>query len=240
MAFVASTAMRAVIIDETQHISARMALSLRQAGYVVEVARSAGEARWILGDLAADVVVLCAAQPGNRDAELVDTLRADGVGAAILVLHRTGCAQSRVAVLDAGADDVVTSPLGFEELAARMRALTRRGTLIREPALQVGDLVLDPDALTVHRHSVGEPIELTARQVVLLRLLMRSPGQVLTRAAILDAVWGLGAEAGSNVVDQLVSQLRAKIDRPYGRSDIQTIRGVGYRLVDTAPAAKAG
>lgn len=240
--------MKAVIVDETQHVSSRLAPSLQAHGYGVTTASGIGEARWVLGDLDADVVLVCAARSGTQDVDVVQAIRGDGERAPILVLAKGSDTSDRVAVLDAGADDVVTSPVGFDELAARLRALQRRGPLVSEPLLRVGDLVLDPGAHTAWRQQnpdaqkntvqqvgpdISEAIELTLREVTLLRMLMRNPGQVLTRTSILEAVWGMGVEAESNVVDQLVSHLRAKVDRPFGRNDIQTVRGVGYRLVDS-------
>jgi two-component system OmpR family response regulator len=140
----------------------------------------------------------------------------------------------RVRGLDAGADDYLVKPFAFAELAARLRALMRRGAGERPTVLEVGDLRLDPAMHVVTR--AGEEIELTAKEFALLELLMRHPGQVLTRTRILEHVWDFAFDPVSNVVDQYVAYLRRKIDRPYGREDLETVRGTGYRLRASAVA----
>ena len=134
----------------------------------------------------------------------------------------------RVAGLDAGADDYLTKPFSFAELLARLRALMRRGATERPPVLRVGDLELDPAARSVARD--GSSIDLTAREFALLECLMRHPGEVLTRTQLIEHVWDFAYEGDSNVVDVYVRYLRNKVDRPFGRDQIETVRGAGYRL----------
>ena len=134
----------------------------------------------------------------------------------------------RVSGLDAGADDYLTKPFSFAELLARLRALMRRGASERPPVLRVGDLDLDPAARSVVRD--GSSIDLTAREFALLEYLMRHSGEVLTRTQLIEHVWDFAYEGDSNVVDVYIRYLRNKIDRPFGRDQIETVRGAGYRL----------
>jgi two-component system OmpR family response regulator len=134
----------------------------------------------------------------------------------------------RVAGLDAGADDYLVKPFAFSELFARLRALVRRGPSERPPELVVGDLVLDPAARSVARG--GKRVDLTAKEFALLEFLMQHAGVVLSRTRILEHVWDFAYEGDSNVVDVYIRYLRDKIDRPFGRRSIETVRGAGYRL----------
>lgn len=262
--------MKALIVDESGRTSARLQPALAQEGYVVQAASQRGEALWLASEAEPDIIVICSARPGTHDVPVVTALRGDGERAPILVMARRGESADLVDVLDAGADDVVTSPVPFAEVAARLRALTRRAPHLVEDELRVGTLRLDraarvavrtlDDAATgdagIDQASIGdalaEPggattrdvvsgaqggdvaIDLTAREYAVLELLMRNAGHVVSRARIVNDVWGGLDAATSNLVDQVVSHLRRKLDRPFGRHDITTVRGVGYRIVDSA------
>jgi two-component system OmpR family response regulator len=160
--------------------------------------------------------------------EVCRRLRGAERWAPILLLTARDAVADRVAGLDAGADDYLTKPFSFAELLARIRALVRRGPSERPPTLVVGDLRLDP---STHEAARGEAaIRLTPKEFALLEYLMRHPDEALTRETLLEHVWDLASGGDSNVVDAFVRLLREKVDRPFARSSIETVRGVGYRL----------
>jgi len=161
-------------------------------------------------------------------------LRERGRWTPVLMLTARDAVRDRVAGLDAGADDYLTKPFSLAELLARLRALIRRGATERPSVLRVGDLSLDPAARSVARD--GQAIELTAKEYALLEFFMRHPGEVLTRTRLIEHVWDFAYEGDSNVVDVYVRYLRNKVDRPFGRDSIETVRGSGYRL-RSEPAA---
>jgi two-component system OmpR family response regulator len=164
--------------------------------------------------------------------EVSRRLRQAGRWSPVLMLTARDAVADRVAGLDAGADDYLTKPFSFAELLARLRALVRRGAAERPPVLRVGDLELDPARRTVARD--GTAIDLTAREFALLEYLMRHAGDVLTRTQLIEHVWDFAYDGDSNVVDVYVRYLRNKVDRPFGRDSIRTVRGAGYRLEDGA------
>lgn len=226
--------MRALIVDESGRVAERLHPALEQEGYVVDSAAVRGEALWLASESDVDVVVVCSARPGIHDVPTIEALRHDGEKAPILVMARRGDSDTTVAALDAGADDVVISPVPFGEVAARLRALTRRAPELMPDDLTLGDVRLERAARCAVRQTQEGPrtIALSVREFALLELLMRNPGQVVSRTRIADHVWGAAHEAESNVVDQVVSHLRAKLDRPFGRHDIVTVRGAGYRMTN--------
>jgi two-component system OmpR family response regulator len=171
--------------------------------------------------------------PGLDGIEVCRRLRERGVWAPVLMLTARDAVEDRVAGLDAGADDYLLKPFSFAELLARLRALVRRGAPERPALLEVGDLSLDPAARQAWRD--GTELHLSAKEFALLETFMRRPGLVLSRIQLLEHAWDYGFESRSNVVDVYVRYLRDKIDRPFGRQSLETVRGVGYRLrKDTA------
>lgn len=230
--------MKALIVDEFGRVAERLHPALEQEGYVVETAEVRGEALWLAGESDLDVVVVCSSRPGVHDVPTIEALRGDGESAPILVMARRSDSDETVAALDAGADDVVVSPVSFAEVTARLRALTRRAPQIVPDDLVLGDVRLERASRCAVRETEEgpRPITLSAREFALLELLMRHPGQVVSRARIADHVWGAGHTGDSNVVDQVVSHLRAKLDRPFGTRDIMTVRGAGYRMMSSSRA----
>jgi two-component system OmpR family response regulator len=151
------------------------------------------------------------------------------------MLTARGDLAARVRGLDSGADDYLAKPFSFDELFARLRALIRRGAPERPTLMQCGDLRLDPATRRVWRGDTE--LALSPKEFALLELFLRLPGQVLTRTRILEHVWDYSYDGGSNVVDQYVGYLRRKVDRPFGVTQLETVRGVGYRLRDAPPGA---
>src|SRR5438477_641384 len=201
---------------------------LREEGYAVDLVSSGRDAvRWC--QMASyNAIVLDVVLPDIDGLEVCRRVRAAQHWAPVLMLTARDSVLDRVAGLDAGADDYLTKPFSFDELFARLRALLRRGALERPAVLRVGDLALDPAARRVTRDDLE--IGLTAKEFALLEFFMRRPGEVMTRTRIIEPVWDFGYDGDSNVVDVYVRYLREKIDRPFGRASIETVRGSGYRL----------
>jgi two-component system, OmpR family, response regulator len=193
-----------------------------------DVATSGNDALWMMDATEFDAVVLDVMLPGMDGFETCRRLRADGMWAPIIMLTARDAVEDRVRGLDQGADDYLTKPFSLAELLARLRALTRRTPAARPTVVEVGRLRLDPATRQVWRGDTE--IGLSAREFALLETFMRRPGQVLSQNQLLDAVWELGYEQRSNVVEVYVRYLREKIDRPFGVESLETVRGVGYRL----------
>jgi two-component system OmpR family response regulator len=219
---------RVLVVEDEVKMASLVRRGLEREGYAVDVAGDGAEALWAAREQDYDVIVLDAMIPEPDGFAVCRTLRDEGRWSPVLVLTARDAIEDRVRGLDAGADDYLTKPFAFEELFARLRALTRRGAVERPVVLRAGDLTLDPVSHIVRR---GEArIDLSAKEFALLEFLMRHPDEVLTRARILEHVWDFAYAGGSNVVDVYVRYVREKVDRPFGRADIETVRGVGYRL----------
>jgi two-component system OmpR family response regulator len=219
---------RILVVEDDVRMAAAIRRGLRFEGLVVDVAGDGEEALRTVGASAYEAIVLDVTMPGIDGFETCRRLRADGVWAPVLMLTARDAVEERVRGLDGGADDYLTKPFSLAELTARLRALARRGPLERPTVLEAGDLRLDPATREVWRGSTR--IELSAREFALLETLMRRSGQVLSQSQLLDAAWDLGYGQRSNVVEVYVRYLREKIDRPFGISSIETVRGAGYRL----------
>jgi len=221
--------MRILVVEDEVKLASLIRRGLREEGLLADVAIKGEDALWMAGSSEYDVIVLDVMLPGIDGFKTCKRLRADGVRTPILMLTARGDVQDRIEGLNVGADDYLIKPFAFGELVARVHALARRGEVERLPLLQVDDLRLDPVA---HRAWRGEQeVVLSAKEFLLLATLMRHPGAALTRQQLLDHAWDSEYEAQSNVVDVYIGYLRDKVDRPFGRTNIETVRGLGYRLV---------
>jgi two-component system, OmpR family, response regulator len=217
-----------LVVEDDVRMAAAIRRGLRFEGLVVDIAGAGEEALLAVGATDYDAVVLDVMMPGLDGFETCRRLRADGIWVPVLMLTARDSVEDRVRGLDGGADDYLTKPFSLAELTARLRALVRRGPVERPTVIEVGDLRLDPATREVWRGDVE--IQLSAREFALLETFMRRPGNVYTQTQLLEAAWDLGYEQRSNVVEVYVRYLREKIDRPFGVSSIETVRGVGYRL----------
>jgi two-component system OmpR family response regulator len=221
--------MRVLIVEDEVKLASLIRRGLREEGLLADVAIKGEDALWMAGSSEYDVIVLDVMLPGIDGLETCKRLRADGVRTPILMLTARGEIGDRIEGLNVGADDYLTKPFAFGELIARLHALARRGEIERLPVLEVDDLRLDP---VTHRVWRGEQeIVLSAKEFLLLATLMRHQGRAMSRQQLLDHAWDSEYEAHSNVVDVYIGYLRDKIDRPYEQHSIETVRGVGYRLV---------
>jgi two-component system, OmpR family, response regulator len=224
--------MRVLVVEDEVKMAGLLKRALEEEGYAVDVAGRGEDALWFGTENPYDAIVLDVMLPDLDGFEVSRRLREAGRWSPVLMLTARDAVADRVAGLDAGADDYLTKPFSFAELLARLRALVRRGVAERPPVLRVGDLSLDPARRTVTRD--GASIDLTAREFALLEYLMRHAGEVLTRAQLIEHVWDFAYDGDSNVVDVYIRYLRNKVDRPFGRDSIRTVRGAGYRLEDGA------
>jgi len=218
----------ALVVEDDQKMATLLRRGLAEEGYAADVARTGKDAIDMARAATYDVIVLDVMLPDLDGLGVCRQLRDSGVWTPILMLTARDRVLDRVAGLDAGADDYLTKPFSFAELLARLRALTRRSMPGRPAVLQAGSLRLDPATRQVWRGEV--PIDLSGKEFTLLERFMRRPGQVLSRQELLGQAWDAGYTRHSNLVDVYVGYLRAKIDQPFGRRSIETVRGVGYRL----------
>lgn len=221
--------MRVLLVEDEERLAAAVARGLRAEGFDVDVVHDGMEGLWRGREGVYRVIMLDIMLPGMNGYQICRTLRAEGIWTPILMLTAKDGEWDEAEALDFGADDYITKPFSFVVLVARLRALARRPADPRPPALEVGDLTLDP---TDRSCRVGEtPVELTPREFSLLEALCRRPDEVVSKQALLDEVWGLDFDGDPNVVEVYVGYLRRKVDRPFGTSRIQTVRGAGYRVV---------
>ncbi len=220
--------MRMLIVEDEVKMAALIRRGMRGEGIAADIAANGEDAVWMADATDYDALVLDVMLPGIDGFEVCRRLRERRIWTPILLLTARGSVADRVAGLDGGADDYLTKPFSFAELLARLRALVRRGAIVRPAQLIVGGLRLDPATKQVWRGDTE--IELSAKEFAILEAFMRRPGEVLSRFALLEQVWDYEYENRSNIVDSYVRFLRAKIDKPFDTDSIETVRGAGYRL----------
>jgi two-component system OmpR family response regulator len=219
---------RVLVIEDHVRMGDLIERGLHEEGYAVDRTSTGEEGAWLVSENRYDAIVLDVVLPGMDGIETCRRIRAEDQWAPVLMLTARDGVDDRVLGLDSGADDYLTKPFSFVEFLARLRALIRRGAGRRPPSLSAGDLELDPASHSVRRGST--PITLTVKEFALLEYLMRRKGEVLSRTQLIEHVWDFAFESDSNVVDVYIRYLREKIDRPFGRDSIETVRGAGYRL----------
>ena len=218
--------MRVLIIEDDVPLAEFMAKGLREQGCATDLAADGVDGAHLALTGVYDVIVLDILLPGKSGYEVLGELRRKGSNTPIICVTARDKVQDRVAGLELGADDYLVKPFHFSELLARLHALERRSPKMAPLEVRCGDLVLDPAARTVTR--AGRPIELTPKEFSLLEYLMRRAGTVVTRTAIIENIWDMNFDSLTNIVDVFINRLRAKVDRPFEKHLIQTVRGVGY------------
>jgi two-component system OmpR family response regulator len=219
---------RILLVEDEQHLSQAVASGLRAEGFAVDVAHDGTTGLVLARGGAYDLVILDILVPGTNGFLVCSALRAEGIWTPILMLTAKDGELDEAEALDTGADDFLTKPFSFVVLLARIRALLRRGQRERPAVLRAGDLTLDPAEHRCRRGDVD--VDLTPREFSLLEYLMRFAGEAVAKRDILAHVWGEDFEGDPNIVEVYVGYLRRKIDQAFGRSSLETVRGVGYRL----------
>ena len=220
--------MRVLVVDDEVRLADGVRRGLEAEGWAVDVAHDGVDGLWHAREFTYDAIVLDLMMPGLSGWAVCAQLRADGDWTPVLMLTAKDGEWDQVEALDAGADDYVTKPFSHPVLVARLRALVRRGARERPAVLTLGDLVVDPAARTVSRAST--PVELTSREFAVLEFLARRAGEVCSKRDVIENVWDVDFDGDPNIVEVYVGHLRRKVDRPFGRTAIETVRGAGYRL----------
>lgn len=222
--------MRVLVVDDEVHLAQSIGRGLTAEGFDVDLAHDGLDGMWRAREGTYGAIVLDLLLPGMNGFQICRNLRGEGVWTPILMLTAKDGEYDEAEALDTGADDFLSKPFSFVVLVARLRALARRGSTPRPPVLSLGDLVLDPLSRECRRGD--EVVPLTPREMALLEAFLRRPGAVLSKHHLLSAVWGDDVDRDPNLVEVYVRYLRRKLDEPFGRHSLRTVRGMGYRLVD--------
>jgi two-component system OmpR family response regulator len=222
--------MRVLLVEDEVRMADALRRGLIAEGFTVDVSNDGVDGLWRAQESSYDVIVLDIMLPGMSGYRIVEALRGQGNWTPVLMLTAKDGDYDQADAFDLGADDYLTKPFSFIVLVARLRALIRRGAPERPVVLQVADLRLDPSRHLVTR--AGTPIELTPKEFGLLHFLIRNRGHVVTKTQILESVWDANYDGDPNILEVYISYLRRKVDQPFGRPLITTVRGIGYRLVD--------
>jgi len=220
--------MRVLLVEDERHIAQAVARGLSADGFTVDIENTGTDGLWRATERLYDVIVLDIMLPGLSGYEVVKRMRASQLWTPVLMLTAKDGEYDEADALDLGADDYLTKPFSYVVLLAHLRALVRRGAPARPVVLSAGDLILDPATRRCHRGD--DEITLTPREFALLEFLLRSRDQVLSKAQILANVWDEFYEGDPNIVEVYIGYLRKKVDAPYARRSIETVRGAGYRL----------
>jgi DNA-binding response OmpR family regulator len=219
---------KVLLVEDDKKIATAVKRGLETEGFVVDVAINGPDGLWLATESSYDVIVLDIMLPGRNGYLVCADLREAGDWTPILMLTAKDGEYDEAEALDTGADDYLTKPFSFVVLVARIRALLRRAGGHSPPPIEAGDLRIDSGQRRAWRGDVEIP--LTARQFDVLEFLMRRAGQVLSKSEILDGVWDFGFDGDPNIVEVYVRRLRTRIDEPFDRHAIETVRGAGYRL----------
>jgi DNA-binding response OmpR family regulator len=220
--------MRVLVVEDEKRLAAGLKNGLEAECFATDVALDGTDGLWMAREHPYDAIVLDILLPGMNGYQICATLREEGVWTPILMLTAKDGEFDEAEALDTGADDYVTKPFSYVVLVARLRALIRRGAGERPAVLEAGDLRFDPGARRAWRGEVE--VELTAREMALLEFLLRHAGEVVSKGDILEHVWDYDFEGDPNIVEVYIGHLRNKLDRPFDRGAIETVRGAGYRL----------
>ena len=229
--------MRVLLVEDDPVIADGVERGLNADGFVTETASDGVEGLWKAEQEPFDVIVLDIMLPRMNGYEVCRRIREGGSNVPILMLTAKDGEYDEADALDLGADDFLSKPFSFVVLSARLRALLRRAPSMREPVLFTGNLRLDPATKQVWRGDTE--VALTAREFALVEFLLRRKGQVVTRNTIATHVWDAELDVDSKVVEVYIGYVRRKLDRPFGRNDFRTVRGLGYRLVDSTETRPA-
>jgi two-component system, OmpR family, copper resistance phosphate regulon response regulator CusR len=222
--------LRLLIVEDEHKTAAYLCRGLEENGFVVDVAHRGDDGAHLARTGAYDAVILDVMLPGRDGWSIIEELRRHDIETPVLFLTARDAIHDRVRGLELGADDYLVKPFAFSELLARLRSILRRGRAKPTPSLRVADLELD--ALRHRAMRGGRPLELTPKEFQLLTLLLRRAGEVLSRTLIAEEVWDINFDSDSNVVEVHMRRLRSKVDDPFDRKLIHTMRGVGYVLED--------
>jgi two-component system, OmpR family, response regulator len=220
--------MRNLVVEDEARLAEGLRRGLEAEGFAVDVASTGTDGLWMAREQEYSAILLDIMLPGISGYRICETLRAEKNWTPILMLTAKDGEWDQVEALDTGADDYLTKPFSFAILLARVRALLRRGAGERPTIIEAGDITLDPATKRVARD--GTVIEVTAREFAVLEFLMRRKGDVVSKREVLDGVWDFDFDGDPNIVEVYIGHLRNKIDRPFGRAAIETLRGSGYRL----------
>ncbi|MBP2478914.1 DNA-binding response OmpR family regulator [Crossiella equi] len=224
--------MRVLVVEDERRLAESLQWGLEAEGYAVDLAHDGLEGLALAQEHPYQVIVLDIMLPGLNGYRVCAALRERGVRTPILMLTAKNGEYDEAEALDTGADDFLGKPFSYVVLAARLRALTRRGAAGAAAVLRFDDLVLDPARRTCHR--AGQPVALTTKEFAVLECLLRHEGAVVAKSEILAQAWDMAFQGEVNIVEVYVSALRRKLDAPFGRRTIATVRGIGYRLVTDA------